>query len=242
RMNNSVVVGKNKRDVEPKEMMEDAIRLKKEALQTQKIVSLSNKLVDKGRNRFFEARFTPMNKEEVLVLVRDVTKKELTEKRIRESEIKYRTLVEEVNDAIIIANLQGVLKVVNPAACKMSQYNQVDLLKMNISQLSSAQDLAIRPFRMDEVAMGSVVHSERKLLRKDGSVIDVEITAKLIAPDKFLAFIRDISERKRVEAALKQSHEDLRLLSNHMEEVREQERLHISREIHDELGQHLTVL
>src|SRR5690606_30275030 len=91
RINNSEVVGKNMRDVVPKEMMEDAIRLKKEALQTQKVVSLSYTLVDKGRNRFFEARFTPMNKEEVLVLVRDVTKKELTEKRIRESEIKYRT-------------------------------------------------------------------------------------------------------------------------------------------------------
>lgn len=51
-----------------------------------------------------------------------------------------------------------------------------------------------------------------------------------------------ISVRERTEMALKKSHEQLRNLSNHLESVREEERLRIAREIHDELGQSLTAL
>jgi signal transduction histidine kinase len=54
--------------------------------------------------------------------------------------------------------------------------------------------------------------------------------------------VRDITEAKKVEQQLLASREELRQLSNHLEDVREEERLHIAREIHDELGQHLTVL
>jgi PAS domain S-box-containing protein len=52
----------------------------------------------------------------------------------------------------------------------------------------------------------------------------------------------DITERKRIEEDLKSSYEQIRSLSEHLTNVREQERKHIAREIHDELGQELTVL
>jgi signal transduction histidine kinase len=60
--------------------------------------------------------------------------------------------------------------------------------------------------------------------------------------DDVLVIVRDTTDAKKVEKELLSSREALRQLSNHLEDVREEERLHIAREIHDELGQHLTVL
>jgi PAS domain S-box-containing protein len=57
-----------------------------------------------------------------------------------------------------------------------------------------------------------------------------------------LGVTRDITGRKRTEEALKKNSEQLRALSAHLQQVREEERTHIAREIHDELGQSLTAL
>jgi len=54
--------------------------------------------------------------------------------------------------------------------------------------------------------------------------------------------IIDITERKKAQDELKQSYESIRYLTDHLQNIREQERIHIAREIHDELGQQLTVL
>jgi signal transduction histidine kinase len=78
--------------------------------------------------------------------------------------------------------------------------------------------------------------------KKDGEIIDVEIAARIIAPNRFLAFVRDITERKKAENDLIRSKEHLRQLNTYIETIREAERLNVSREIHEELGQQLAVL
>ncbi|SDI50275.1 Histidine kinase-, DNA gyrase B-, and HSP90-like ATPase [Paraburkholderia steynii] len=56
------------------------------------------------------------------------------------------------------------------------------------------------------------------------------------------AFVEDLTERKEAEHRLHKSYERLRELTSHLETAREDERKHIAREMHDELGQHLTAL
>jgi PAS domain S-box-containing protein len=53
---------------------------------------------------------------------------------------------------------------------------------------------------------------------------------------------QDITERKRAEETLKQSYEEIRQLTKHLQKIREEERTYIAREIHDELGQQLTAI
>jgi signal transduction histidine kinase len=80
-----------------------------------------------------------------------------------------------------------------------------------------------------------------------GAVVPIECQSAPIRNDagvvvgRVLVF-RDISERRRAEDELRRSREELRLLAAHVERVREAERKHIAREVHDELGQKITGL
>ena len=91
------------------------------------------------------------------------------------------------------------------------------------------------------------VECDSEKVRKDGVKIPCIVTATPFrGPDGELIGIvedfKDISERKKSERELMQSHERLRDLASHLQVVREEERAHIAREIHDELGQALTSL
>jgi signal transduction histidine kinase len=80
---------------------------------------------------------------------------------------------------------------------------------------------------------------------KEGSLFPIELSILPVEQETgktFCAFIRNITERRQAESSLKQSSEQLRELSRHLQKVREEERLRIAREIHDELGQQLTGL
>src|SRR5262249_9458092 len=82
-------------------------------------------------------------------------------------------------------------------------------------------------------------------LRADGKEFPVELTINKVPLEGsalFTGFVRDITERKRAEKQLKESREQLRALAAYLQSVREEERTHIAREVHDELGQTLTAL
>ncbi|WP_338724212.1 transporter substrate-binding domain-containing protein [Pseudomonas tolaasii] len=82
-------------------------------------------------------------------------------------------------------------------------------------------------------------------LRADGSLLpaDVSLSFLRFADGEYLVvYLNDVTERRRYVAALLQSETQLRELSAHLETVREEEKARIAREVHDELGQMLTVL
>ncbi len=68
------------------------------------------------------------------------------------------------------------------------------------------------------------------------------LVKKRLDPDRLIRALRYAIERQRVECELRQSTEQLRALTRHMETMREEERTRIARELHDELGQRLTGL
>jgi len=91
------------------------------------------------------------------------------------------------------------------------------------------------------------VECDSEKVRKDGTKIPCIVTATPFrGPDGDLIGIvedfKDISERKRSDQEIMQSHKQLRDLASHLQVVREEERALIAREIHDELGQALTAL
>jgi PAS domain S-box-containing protein len=174
--------------------------------------------------------------------VMDVSDQRKAELAMLQSEEKYRMLVEQATDGIFIADQTGKFEIVNTAGLKLSQYSLEELKKMTIYDLADSEDLKANPFHFEDMKLEKGSRVERKLKRKDGTVIDIEVNAKFLSDMRFLVFIRDISARKAAEAELNASYKAIRKLTSYLQNVREDERTNIAREIHDELGQALTVL
>ena len=129
----------------------------------------------------------------------DITEQQLAEKTIRESEEKYRTLIEQLTDAIFIINKQGQFDTVNSSACKLTQYSEEELLQMSIHDFTVKEDIEKNPFHFKALQKGETVVTERIMRCKNGDLINIEINAKMLSGERLLAFVRDISERVKVQ-------------------------------------------
>lgn len=142
----------------------------------------------------------------------DFSEKEKSERIIKDSEEKLRTVIEQASDGIYIADEQTYLVNVNSAGCKMSGYTLEELQKLKFLDLVPNEDLAANPLRITVMEKGQSVINERRLIRKDGTVIDVEISAKKLLDGRYQSFIRDITERKKADEILQQSEKKYKLL------------------------------
>jgi len=127
------------------------------------------------------------------------------EAALRESEAKYRMLLEEASDGIHTYDRRGRFVEVNKRLCEMLGYGREELLRMRVHDLVPADDLAASPIRFDELGEGRSLITERLLVRKDGALLPVEISGKMLPGGLFQAIVRDISERRRAEERLREA-------------------------------------
>lgn len=144
--------------------------------------------------------------------IQDITERIVYENQLMVSEEKYRVLVEQASDGIFIADESGRFIMVNSSATKLSGYSTAELEKLSIYNLVHPDSLLTDPFKFEDMLLPQGAHSERKMLKKDGSTLDVEINAKFLPDKRFIAFIRDISERKKIAEEIKASEEKYRVL------------------------------
>jgi PAS domain S-box-containing protein len=181
-----------------------------------------------------------------LTIARDITERSKTEEMLRQSEELYRAVVTQTADPIYLIDLETrYLIESNPACQRLLGYTPEELKKLTVYDLVSHEKGNVN-FHIEQViSEGRHFHGERKLRRKDGALLDAEVTANLInysGRKVICAVARNISERKKAEQALQESEMKLRLLSSHLLTAQEKERKRISIEVHDELGQSLLVL
>ncbi len=138
-----------------------------------------------------------------VMVVSDLTESKKVEQKLAASELRYRKLFEESNDAIYISSRDGFLLAVNEAAVQLFGYTRQELLKMNALRLYAFKE-ARDKFRQEIEAKGALSNYELQLLKKDGSLIDciLSTTTRRNADGKVIGYqgiIRDITERKRTE-------------------------------------------
>jgi PAS domain S-box-containing protein len=177
----------------------------------------------------------------------DVTERRRAEHLLEESEARLAKMIEASPEAITIGSLEeGKFIEANPACEHLTGYTREELIGRSPVELGFWPDPEERGRFISDLRRDQVVHGrELRLRRKGGELRTILASAAIIdlKGRKFILFQAvDISERKSAEKALSEHEVMLRELSAHHDSVREGERAHIAREIHDELGQALTAL
>ncbi|MER3421741.1 MAG: hypothetical protein C4290_14970, partial [Chloroflexota bacterium] len=133
----------------------------------------------------------------------DITERKLAEEALRDSEARFRLLMEEASDAIFVSYPGSTFVDVNAQACALLGYTREELLTLTAHDIVAPNEFTARPPRSDDVLAGQVVRVERRLRRKDGSLLPAEVSIRRLTDGRLLAIVRDMSERARLEAALR---------------------------------------
>lgn len=124
------------------------------------------------------------------------------------SESYYRMLFEEAPDGILIVDGSNQIIMANAAIYEMTGYAPGEVIGHSPLDFVTPDDLAARPPRpLDELKMPGSSRRERVLIHKDGSHLNVIISSSYMPDGQLQYIIQDITERKRIEAALQISEE-----------------------------------
>ncbi|MCS7081848.1 MAG: PAS domain S-box protein [Bacteroidota bacterium] len=146
------------------------------------------------------------------VISRDITDRKHMEAALEASERRYRMLFESAGDAILISDAGGRYVEVNRQAELLTGYSRQELLAMTVGDLVVGDREALNrgyrehfyPFlRQVRIFRGA----DRRMRRKDGTLFDYEVTAVMLDDGRVMALVRDVTERKRAEAALREAKE-----------------------------------
>ncbi|MEZ7500546.1 PAS domain S-box protein [Flavobacterium sp. Arc3] len=173
----------------------------------------NGKLVDTYLNFIYQAhRDTDNNIDGILFFVNDVTEQVLSRKKIEESLMRYTSLIEQASDAISIIDPFSKIIEVNQYACDKLGYSKEEFIALSIDDLFLKEDLMANPLKKDELKKEKIIRSERRFKRKDNTLIEVELSAKIMEDGNTILIARDITEQNQAQHALKESEKKYRLL------------------------------
>ncbi|MFH1943360.1 MAG: PAS domain S-box protein [bacterium] len=150
----------------------------------------------------------PYKEEELKAVIEMALYKHRFEKKLKESEEKYRTLFEASTDAIFLETLEGRILDCNQSACEMLGYTKEELLGLTVTDLVPENIAKTLPDIITEEQTTGGIFKEAINKRKDGSLIPVEVSTRLMkvgGEQLVVAYIRDITERKKFDEALMRS-------------------------------------
>jgi len=195
---------------------------------------------------------------------RDITRQKLAEEALEKSERKYRQLHEAMIDGFAMTDMDGTIMEWNEAFRAMIDYPPEEISHLTYRDITPAKWHEFEKGIIEEevIPHGFSRVYEKEYIRKDGTIFPIELRAYLLRDQRgrasgMWAIIRDISERKRMETALQQAHDELenrvvertaalaaaneqiKMMSFKLLRAQEQERARIAAELHDQVGQSL---
>jgi PAS domain S-box-containing protein len=144
--------------------------------------------------------------------------RKMDEDALRTSEEKFRRIFNSYQDVYFKGEIDGLLSEVSPSVHKILGYDPDEIIGRTISDFFCDKQLIQK---LGKILLRGEVLSDQdiRLVRKDGSIIDASLNARILKNSKGIPIgsegvIRDISERKKVEADFHKSEEKFRMLAN----------------------------
>jgi len=215
------IIGKN-----DYELMSDRTEAKKNidddrvVFQTGKSKELVKQMTGRdGKKYWFQAIKVPHfdGKGNIVGLVgvaRDITEHKEAEEKLKRSEERFRKIFDQTKDGIFIETPEGKILDVNRAVCSLLGYTKEELLSMRVGDVVPPDLASALPETIQKKSVQEGVYIETEDLRKDGKRIPIEVSNTLVeigGEKRVIAVIRDITERKRAQDALKQAREELEM-------------------------------
>ncbi len=125
--------------------------------------------------------------------------------RLREASEAMSTLREQAPDGIFVVSAEGRITDVNGAACRMLGYQLDEILGRDLADVVPRSEIG--SLERDGGRQGQL--AEWTLRRKDGTELPVEVSARILSDGRWQGFLRDVRVRRRLEEALRASHDDL---------------------------------
>ncbi len=152
----------------------------------------------------------------------DITDRKRAEEALQASESRYRSFVDHATDALFLQDHTGRVVDVNQQACVSLGYQREELIGMLPSDFDPDADAAFTQRTLARLDAGETMAFDSRHRRKDGTIFPVEVRLRpfWINDQRFhIGLVRDITERKRTEQALRESEARLRTLLENLDRV-----------------------
>ncbi|MFA5117858.1 MAG: PAS domain S-box protein [Candidatus Omnitrophota bacterium] len=137
---------------------------------------------------------------------RDITERTQAEAALLASESRYRSIVENTNDALYIHDFEGTIMDVNENACKMTGYSRDDLMGASLAKIDCPENTRLMQKHMQRLLRDGKVEFDGQHMKKDHSCVWVTVSAKIVSRSGkgiVQGFVKDITERKCAEERIK---------------------------------------
>jgi two-component system, NarL family, sensor histidine kinase UhpB len=165
------------------------------------------------------------------------------------SDWEFHALVDHASVGVALESMEGEIFYVNPAFCRMLGYEEEELRRMRCSEFTHPEDEKTEMALFEQLREGRRLdyQVDKRFRHKNKEWVWARVSISLLktgtaGPSLVVGVVEDIKERRVAEEEVKRSKLELEQLARHLLHAQEEERLRISRELHDEIGQRMVLM
>ncbi|MHA2282519.1 MAG: PAS domain S-box protein [Promethearchaeota archaeon] len=215
------IIGKNGFKLMHPDDIKEAVDVLKEAITMKKKIVIEYRTIHKdGHYIDVSASGKIVNiegEDRIFAVVRDVSAQKKSKKKLIESEKKYRQLIEDSLEGVWVIDEDANTTLVNPSMARILGYEVDEMIGINLFDFTLQEDIETTKNTLERRRKGIKEEIEKKFVRKDGKEVLTRLMASPIFDNngKYLgsiAFVSDITDRKKTETLLRESEEKFRTL------------------------------